>query len=168
MTSFGRANMDFSLKAVLITVLAGFGCIAITGCSGEATESGGTAPPPATPIATVVSGTVLAPGGTIAFFKQPSFRDLFESEAYAALTGLVTVPDGTIVQLARLNTDATNLNVIATTTTSGGEYSFNLTSLGLQPANDLIVRVAGSGGSCVHSSLEPWSISAQYPKQPTR
>ena len=145
MTSFGRANMDFSLKAVLVTVLAGFGCVAITSCSGETIESVGTAPP-TSPIATIVSGTVLAPGGTIAFFKQPSFRDLFDSEAYAALTGLVNVPDGTIVQLARLNTDATNFNVIATTTTSGGHYSFNLISLALQPTPDLIVRVAGSRG----------------------
>jgi hypothetical protein len=89
---------------------------------------------------------VLAPGGTIAFNKRPSFWDFFVSEAYAALTGLVNVPDGTIVQLARLNTDATIFNVITTTRTSGGQYSFNLTSLGLQPAHDLIVRVAGSGG----------------------
>lgn len=138
--------MAFSLKTALVTVLAGFGCVAIIGCSGETIESGGTAPAPAAPAATVVSGTVMAPGRTIAFFKRPSLEDLFESEAYAALTGLANVPDGTIVQLARLNANTTNFNVITTTTTLGGQYSFNLTSLGLQPAHDLIVRVAGSSG----------------------
>lgn len=118
----------------------------ISSCSSGGESSGGGSAPVATPTQTIVSGTVQAPGGTIAFFKQPSLGDFFESNAYAALTGLANVPDNTIVQLARLNANASNFSVITTTTTSGGRYSFNLTTLGLQPANDLIVHVAGSGG----------------------
>jgi alpha-tubulin suppressor-like RCC1 family protein len=117
----------------------------ISSCSSGGGE--GAPPLPASAATrTIVSGTVQAPGGQVAFFKKSRFRDLFVSEAYAALTGLANVPDNTIVQLARLNTNASSSSVILTTTTSGGRYSFNLTALGLQPANDLIVRVAGSGG----------------------
>ncbi|BCA53747.1 hypothetical protein W02_08870 [Nitrospira sp. KM1] len=89
---------------------------------------------------------VTAPGGTIALNKRPSFWDSFESEAYAAIAGLGPVPDGTIVQLARFSANGTGFSVITTTTISGGRYSFNLAGLGLQPATDLIVRVAGSNG----------------------
>jgi hypothetical protein len=45
-----------------------------------------------------------------------------------------------------LNANATSFSVITTAVTSGGRFSFDLTSLGLRPANDLIVRVAGPGG----------------------
>jgi hypothetical protein len=118
--------------------------------SASSCSSGGGEGAPPLPVSTttqtIVSGTVQAPGGQVAFFKKNSFRDLFVSEAYAALTGLANVPDNTIVQLARLNANASDFSVISTTSTSGGRYSFNLTALGLQPAHDLIVRVAGSGG----------------------
>jgi hypothetical protein len=90
---------------------------------------------------------VQAPGGQVAFLKKSSLAELFITEAYAALTGLATVPDNTIVQLARLNANATSFAVLSTTTTSAGLYVFNLTELGLQPANDLIVRVAGPSGT---------------------
>lgn len=117
-----------------------------TGCGSGGSSNGGAPSPGASTAQTTVSGTVQAPGGRIAFFKERSLGDLFVSEAYAALTGLTNVSDGTIVELARLNPTASGFAVIATTTVSGGRYSFNLTSLGLQPSNDLIVRVEGSGG----------------------
>ena len=72
------------------------------------------------------------------------FADLFTPSAYAAVSGLSPVPDGTSVQLVRLNDDGTVGAILATTTTSGGQYSFNLTNLGLQFSSDLIVRVTGS------------------------
>lgn len=122
------------------------GGLALTSCGSGGGNDSGPPPPVASPTQTIVSGTVTAPGGAIAFFKQPSLGDVFLSEAYAALTGLANVPDNTIVQLARLDANATNVSVITTTTTSGGRYSFDLTALGLQPSNDLIVRIEGSGG----------------------
>lgn len=136
--------MNHAVRSLLF-----FSCIACLVASLSSCSSGGGegAPPPAsnTP-QTVVSGTVQAPGGQVAFFKKNNLGDLFVSKAHAALTGLVDVPDSTIVQLARLNANATNFSVLTTTTTSGGRYSFNLTALGLEPASDLIVRVAGPGG----------------------
>ena len=122
------------------------GGLALTSCGSGGSGDGGTTPTIASPTQTIVSGTVTAPGGAIAFFKQPSLGGVFVSEAYAALTGLANVPDNTIVQLARLDANAANVSVLTTTTTSGGRYSFDLTALGLQPSNDLIVRIEGSGG----------------------
>jgi hypothetical protein len=120
--------------------------LALASCGSGGSNDGETTPTIAAPTHTLVSGTVMAPGGAIAFFKQPSLGDVFVSEAYAALTGLANVPDNTIVQLARLDANAANVSVVTTTTTSGGRYSFDLTELGLQPSNDLIVRIEGSGG----------------------
>jgi len=87
----------------------------------------------------------MAPGGVVAFHGQPSFRQFFASSAYAALSGLVAVPDGTIVELARF-TKSANVTVIGTTSTAGGRYSFNLSAFGVEPANDVFVRVVGSQG----------------------
>ncbi|MCC6140509.1 MAG: Ig-like domain-containing protein [Nitrospira sp.] len=139
--------MHSSVKHVLAVALSGMALLSLPGCGGGGSGSGseGTAPVAATN-QTIVSGTVQAPGGAVAFFKQPRLEDLFVSEAYAALTGLANVPDNTIVQLARLNANASSFSVLSTATTAGGRYSFNLTTLGLQPANDLIVRVAGPSG----------------------
>lgn len=140
--------MGCSAKTALVTTLFFLAFISLISCGGggSSSDGGGGTTPVAAPTQTIVSGTVQAPGGAIAFFKQPSLSDLFESDAYAALTGLANVPDNTIVQLARLNATAISFSVISTTTTSGGRYSFNLSALGIQPANDLIVRVAGPSG----------------------
>ena len=129
-------------RRLLLLVLAAL----LAGCPGGGDGGGTGSTPAATPTQTTVSGSVQAPAGQIAFFKERTWRDVVVSEAYAALTGLAAVPDNTIVQLARLNANATTFTVLSTATTSGGHYSFNLTALGLQPANDLIVRVAGSSG----------------------
>jgi len=129
-------------RRLLLLVLAAL----LTGCPGGGDGGGAGNTPAATTTQTTVSGSVQAPAGQIAFFKERTWRDVVVSEAYAALTGLAAVPDNTIVQLARLNANAATFTVLATATTSGGHYSFNLTALGLQPANDLIVRVAGSSG----------------------
>ena len=128
-------------KLLLIIAFASVSVSCFTG--GD--DSGGRSAPTAA-VSTTVSGTVSAPGGAIAFNKALLFEDLFATEAYAALSGVVVVPDGTIVQLARF-INGTNVSVISTTTTSQGRYSFDLTALGLQPANDLVVRVTGSNGT---------------------
>lgn len=118
------------------------------GCSGGGEDISSSAE---TPSQTIVSGSVQAPAGLVAFFKKSSLEDLLTSDAYAALTGLSNVPDRTIVELARLDATASNFTVLATATTLGGRYAFNLTSIGAQPAHDLIVRVAGPGGKELHA-----------------
>jgi hypothetical protein len=139
--------MNRTPRLVLALVGGALLTLSLFSCGGGGgSDGGGTTLPAAIPAQTIVSGTVQAPGGQIAFFKKRNFEDLFTTEAFAALTGLTSVPDNTIVELARLNANVTGSTVITTTTTSGGRYSFNLTSLGLQPAHDLIVRVAGPSG----------------------
>ena len=93
----------------------------------------------------VVSGTVSAPGGAVAFIPNKNLlaklADVLISPAYAAISGLASVPDGTQVDLVRINNAGTVISVLATTTTSGGGYSFNLTKLGLTTDNDLVIQV---------------------------
>ena len=101
--------------------LVGSFCLvsSLAGCPGGGGDGGSASAPAATPGPTTVSGTVQAPAGQIAFFKESTIDDLFAADAYAALTGLAPVPDHTIVQLARLNTNATGFAVLSTTATSG-------------------------------------------------
>lgn len=118
--------------------------VSISSCSGGGGE---VAPQPTsnTP-QTIVSGLVQAPGGQIAFFRKPSLRDWFVSEAYAAVTGLGPVADGTTVELGHItHTSPFSFSLISSTTTSDGRYTFNLSNLGLRPDVDLIVRVRNSG-----------------------
>lgn len=117
-----------SLSVVLVTSLA------LTACGGGG--DGGTGGPPPT----TVSGTVQAPNGQVAF-HQPTLWDVFESSAFASLSGLTSVPDGTPVQLGRISSGGT-LTGLSSATVSGGRYSFNLTRLGLTLASDLVVEVS--------------------------
>ena len=117
----------------------------LTSCSGGGDGGGGGSS--ATPTTTIsVSGSVQAPNGQIAFKHPPRFLEqlgtLFFPKAFASISGLSPVPDGTQVQLARFNATGTSFTTIASTTTIGGTYTFNLTNLGLQISNDLFVRVA--------------------------
>jgi len=96
----------------------------------------------------VVSGTVSAPGGTVAFIPQKNLfaklADVLISPAYAAISGLTSVPDGAQVDLVRIDNSGTVISVLATTKTAGGSYSFNLTKLGLNTASDLAAQVLDS------------------------
>ena len=133
-------------KRVLIGITLGLLVSGITmslsGCGSGGGGGGGPAPAGAT----TVSGSVQAPNGQIAFHHPRGFIEqvvnLFSPTAYASISGLSTAPNGTLVELARLSASGTGFTVVATTTTAGGTYSFNLTNLGLQISNDLIVRVA--------------------------
>jgi hypothetical protein len=82
-------------------------------------------------------------------FRQPTLwaalMRALVSEASAEVSGLGAVPDGTQVQLARVNDSGNVVATIATTATSAGRYSFNRTALGQSLASDLVVRVANSG-----------------------
>lgn len=152
--SFAAALVEFlnsfefsSLKSALFVLM-----LALTACSGGGGggggESGGNSGVNggSVPQDFVVSGTVSAPGGAIAFLAPRSlfqqFADALISPVHAAISGMATVPDGTAVQLVRINSNGMVTSVIATTvTTSGGSYSFNLTALGLSTASDLAVQV---------------------------
>jgi len=134
-----------SWKNISISVLLISSCFLLLSCGGGGNSGGGGGAPPAAQ-ATTVSGSVQAPGGQVVFNHLQGilqqFADSIFPSAYALVTGLSPVPDGTLVQLIRLNATGTSFTALASTMTSGGRYSFNLTSLGLQPSSDLAVRVA--------------------------
>lgn len=127
-----------SLSVVLIMSLTLIAC-GSGGGRGEGLPPDGAPPPAATQ--TIVSGTVQAPNGQVAF-HQPTLWDLFESSAYASLSGLTPVPDGTPVQLGHIDRNGHFVDVVASTTVSGGRYSFNLTNLGLTFSSTLVVSAS--------------------------
>jgi hypothetical protein len=114
----------------------------LIGCPGSGSDGSRGTPPIAASADTIVSGSVQAPGGQIAFFREKSMRELLVSEAYAAVTGFAPVLDGTTVRLEQLDTLGTSLAPITTTTTSSGRYTFNLTALGVTYSDNLVIRVA--------------------------
>ena len=132
----------------------------LTSCSGggggEGSGSSSAAP------TTTVSGAVQAPNGQIAFKHSPGFLEqlvnLFTPMAYASISGQSTVPDGTPVELARFNATGSGVTSLSTTTTAGGRYSFNLTDLGVQFSNDLIVQVSGSTGKVICAFVTNTSV----------
>ena len=154
----------------------------LTGCGG----GGGGGSSPAAPAETTVSGTVQTPGGQVALNGPQILRrfvaNLILSEAHADLTGLSAVPDGTKVQLARIDpVTGLTLSEIASTTTSKGRFSFNLTQLGVGLSNTLIAQLAEETGIKLRAfvvdnvvNLEPVSeavvetILDEIAKDPTR
>lgn len=136
----------------MLTLLVLSGVILSCSGGGDGGSGGGTASPN-----TMVSGSVQAPNGVVAFNDPPGvigwLAQLLTPMASASISGLSPVPDGTPVQLARLHATGTSVSVtvLSTTTTSGGRYSFNLTSVGVQFSNDLIVQVTGATGKMLRA-----------------
>jgi hypothetical protein len=124
-----------------------FSALLLVGCGG----GGGGGGSPATPAPTTVSGTVQTPNGQVALNTSQRLKrfasNLILREASADLIGLSPVPDGTKVQLVRIDpvTGLTQAE-IASTTTSGGRFTFNLTQLGIGFSNTLIVQLAEETG----------------------
>jgi hypothetical protein len=141
------------IALVLVGLILSSGFLLSCGSGGgDGGSGGGTA---ATD--TMVSGSVQAPNGVVAFNDSPGviewLAQLLTPTASASISGLSPVPDGTPVQLARLHATGTSVSftVLSTTTTSGGRYSFNLTKVGVQFSNDLIVLVTGATGKMLRA-----------------
>ncbi len=97
------------------------------------------------PAPLIISGTVQAPNGQIVFNPQQNlfkrFANFIVTSVNASVSGISSVADGTPVGLTRINDTGNVVTTLATTTTSGGIYSFNLTELGLGFSSDLMVQV---------------------------
>ena len=124
-----------------------FLCLILSAC-GAGNNSGSVPPLPiARPQSAglVVAGTVQAPSGQVALFRQPNFWNrlvrVVWPEAVAAVSGLSPVPDGVRVQLGRIDQVGNFIETLAETTVTDGHYSFTLTNLGAGFSNDLAVRV---------------------------
>lgn len=137
-----QKNLKF-FSALMVLVAA---AVLISSCGGGGGSGGGAG----APARGIVSGTVQAPNGQIAFHAKPNlFRDFvahFTPSANAAVTGISSVAEGTAVELVRIDEAGAVIATLAVTSTSGGNYSFDLNTLGLDFASDLIVRVVGPAG----------------------
>ena len=143
----------------VIPILVAFLLQACGGGGGGGETSGTTTPTtPATPNS-IVTGSVQAPGGQVALLERghwtTKLASIFISSSYADLIGMAIVPDGTVVELVRVDpvTGAASGAPLATTSVSAGRYSFNLTSLGLDYSTTLLVRLANSTGIQMRSFL---------------
>ena len=128
--------------------------VTVTACSGGGGGGGGGTASTAPSSDFIVSGTVTAPGGTVAFLLNRSFFDRFADAffplAYASsfsasqpcVYGLCLVSDDTQVDLIRINDAGDVTSTLATTNTFGGSYFFDLTQLGLTVSSNLAVQVA--------------------------
>lgn len=103
--------------------------------------------PAAAATAFIVSGQVTAPGGVIASHGQSEdsslarVLDFLVPSAQAEMAGLLPVPNGTPVELVKINNGGGTSAPIARTTTQYGRYRFNLSALRRTVSSRLIVRV---------------------------
>jgi hypothetical protein len=155
MDRLDQGMIMFARRSALRTVIAtiAFGTmLSLTACGGGGGGGGGggSSSSGGTSGTTTVSGSIQAPNGQVAFYAPHGWGErwqrFFLSTAYASISGLSAVPDGTQVQLVRLNADGIGFNVLATTTATAGRYTFDLTSLNAPFASNLVIRVLGPGG----------------------
>lgn len=125
------------------------------GSSGTGSSSNTTSPPPIatpspppTPTSIILSGTVTAPGGVVVFAPRRNlflvFAEALFPAANASLVGTTVVPDGTQVDLVKIDDTGTIVTVVASATTVGGNYSFDLTKLGVGYTSDLVAQVTSA------------------------
>lgn len=127
----------------LATLFLLFAAILLSSCGGGGGYGGG-GNPASNPPQTILSGTVQAPGGQIAFSPPQNivqkFVNLLIPPANALISGISPVADGTVVELDTIYDSGVLITKLATTTTSSGNYTFNLTKLNLAFSSNMIVR----------------------------
>ncbi len=126
----------------------------LAACNGGGGGGGSGNPPPAS-ADIVISGLVSAPGGALAYGPEKGlwekFAQLLFPAALAVPSGMAAVPDGTPVDLVTVDNVGAVTAVRASTTTSTGRYSFNLSTLGIPLSSDLAVRAVGASGTTMRA-----------------
>ncbi|MGM0768751.1 MAG: hypothetical protein ACQEV6_12045 [Pseudomonadota bacterium] len=136
-------------KLSLVSAIAA--SVALTGCSNS--SSGGSDDG----TGTEVGGTVSAPGGQVASFRQPTFFEIATnfllSPAAAAISGLQAV-EGADVELIRVDDDGSQVGeVLATSRTSvDGSYTLTLPE-GVDLAGNLVARITGPNDAQMRSQV---------------
>ena len=133
-------------SSIFIIIIISF-FLAMAGCGGGG--GGGGDGGGSEPTSLTVSGLVLAPGGQIAANQKKglinSVASIFIQKVEAAVTGLLPVPDGTLVDLVLINDAGTVDTVLDSVGTVNSRYSFNLTALDVVITNNLMVMVGDMG-----------------------
>jgi hypothetical protein len=124
--------------------------LALLACSGGG--GGGNSSPPPGSGGTSITGTVSAPGGTIAFNRATGLRRMlaeifFGRPALAAVPGLGPVA-GAAVQLIEIDSSGTQVGTALSSATTGANGSYTLaTPAGFAPAAKYVVRATGTAGN---------------------
>ena len=121
----------FNIIGILFTLLT------IAGCGGGGGGGGAD-----------VSGTVNAPGGTLAFNPstgiQKFFADLFGQKALAAVEGLSAV-SGATVKFIKIDSDGNQIGSVLSTATTDANGNFSLKSIP-SPSGEYALIASGSSG----------------------
>ena len=108
----------------------------------------------------MLTGLILIPDPSLVSTSSgiEQVLDFLITSAIADLVGVVTAPSGLLVELVSLNAEGVVDGIVATTTTdSSGQYSFNLSQLGMTPGTDLAVQVtllSGESLTAIVTSLD--------------
>lgn len=115
--------------------------------------------------ASTVSGTITAPGGSIAFFQPHGWNRMLAAflprSAYAGVSGTTAVAAGIPVKLIEVDSSGAQVGAdIATgTTTSGGNYSLTVPT-GFTPGPKYIVRATDpSSGISIDARVTSTSVN---------
>lgn len=125
--------------------------VALTGCSNSSSSGSDDGS------GTEVGGTVSAPGGQVASFREPSIFEIASrflvSPAAAAISGLQPV-EGADVELIRVDDDGNQIGeVLATGRTSvDGSYTLTLPE-GVNLAGNLVARITGPNDARMRSQV---------------
>ncbi|MFL1456423.1 hypothetical protein ACJO5Y_18430 [Marinobacter sp. GN3S48] len=125
--------------------------VALTGCSNSSSSGSDDG------AGTEVGGTVSAPGGQVASFREPTLFEIASgflvSPAAAAISGLQPV-EGADVELIRVDDDGTQIGeVLATGRTSvDGSYTLTLPE-GVNLAGNLVARITGPNDAQMRSQV---------------
>ena len=132
--------MKPNLRAALVVFLS---LVGLAACNSGGGGDGGASTP-----AMSVSGTVLAPGGQLAFNSPTGlkrfFAGIFGAPAYAAISGTLPVGAGITVTLIEIdaNGDQVGSTIATTTTDAGGNYTLDVPQ-SFVPASRYVVRAEG-------------------------
>ncbi|MHB8534898.1 MAG: Ig-like domain-containing protein [Sulfuricaulis sp.] len=148
---------EFARRKISWLALSAVMVITVTACSGGGGGGAGGSTATVASSDFTVAGTVMAPGGTVAFLPIRSLFDRFSDallpQAYASssfqefqpyVSGISPVADGTRIDLVKIDDTGAVIATLASTTTSSATYSFDLTQLGLTPASNLTVQVTNT------------------------
>jgi hypothetical protein len=166
MKTFIRCTLFGVLFAAALTVVScggGGGGGGGDGAGSGAASGSPSVSPSSLAALNILTGTVEAPNGALAFYPQPSalarIARVFVSSA-EAMSGTSTVPDGTLVELVRIDDAGGVIRTLATTTVTGGRYSFDLTSLNLASDSTLAVQVRNAAtGACMRAFVTSGSVN---------
>jgi hypothetical protein len=152
-----------SIAAVAVFGILLAGCSGGGGGGGDTTGGGG---------GTAITGTVSAPGGTVAFNHPTGLRrmlaEFFGRTAHAALGGLDPV-SGATVQLIEIDSSGAQVGPVIATATTNGSGVYTLTAPeGFTPASRFVIRALGAGSNRLDALVTGTAIDVDPATDATR